>query len=36
MIMNLSTMPLWNIEGLICYALISGAVFAKGHQPVER
>jgi hypothetical protein len=36
MIMSLSTMPLWNIEGLICYALISGAVFAKGHQPVER
>lgn len=36
MIMNLSTMPLWNIEGLICYALIAGAVFAKGHQPVER
>jgi hypothetical protein len=36
MVMNLSTMPLWNIEGLICYALISGAVFAKGHQPVER
>jgi hypothetical protein len=36
MIMSLSTMPLWNIEGLICYALISGVVFAKGHQPVER
>ncbi|MFQ3189358.1 MAG: hypothetical protein ACI936_000482 [Paraglaciecola sp.] len=36
MIMSLSTMPLWNIEGLICYALISGAVFAKGHQPVDR
>jgi hypothetical protein len=36
MIMSLSTMPLWNIEGLICYALIAGAVFAKGNQPVER
>ncbi|MFQ3191019.1 MAG: hypothetical protein ACI936_002155 [Paraglaciecola sp.] len=36
MIMSLSTMPLWNIEGLICYALISGAVFAKKQQPVER
>jgi hypothetical protein len=36
MVMSLSTMPLWNIEGLICYALISGTIFAKGQQPVER
>jgi len=36
MIMSLSTMPLWNIEGLICYALIAGATFANGNQPVER
>jgi hypothetical protein len=36
MIMSLSTMPLWNIEGLICYALISGTIFARGQQPVER
>ena len=33
MVMNLSTMPLWNIEGLICYALIAGAIFAKGQSP---
>lgn len=33
MVMNLSTMPLWNIEGLICYALIAGAIFAKGQGP---
>ena len=33
MVMSLSTMPLWNIEGLICYALIAGAIFAKGHGP---
>jgi O-antigen ligase len=32
MIMSLSTMPLWNIEGLICYALIAGTIFAKGDQ----
>ncbi|MBN24185.1 MAG: hypothetical protein CL578_03930 [Alteromonadaceae bacterium] len=36
MIMSLSTMPLWNIEGLICYALITGAIFAKGHSPIAR
>ena len=36
MVMSLSTMPLWNIEGLICYALITGAIFAKGYPPIER
>jgi len=36
MVMNLSTMPLWNIEGLICYALIAGAIFAKGQPPISR
>lgn len=35
MIMSLSTMPLWNIEGLICYALIAGTIFAKGDQLAE-
>lgn len=36
MVMSLSTMPLWNIEGLICYALIAGAIFAKGQPPISR
>ena len=36
MVMSLSTMPLWNIEGLICYALVAGAIFAKGQPPISR
>ncbi|GAC23339.1 hypothetical protein GMES_1040 [Paraglaciecola mesophila KMM 241] len=36
MVMSLSTMPLWNIEGLICYALIAGTIFAKGQPPLTR
>tara|TARA_R110001583_G_scaffold76621_1_gene209438 strand:+ start:301 stop:1590 length:1290 start_codon:yes stop_codon:yes gene_type:complete len=36
MVMSLSTMPLWNIEGLICYALIAGAIFAKGQAPISQ
>ncbi|MBT0587616.1 O-antigen ligase family protein [Alteromonas oceanisediminis] len=32
LILNLATMPLWNIEGLIVYAIICAAIFA--HQPV--
>ena len=34
LVLNLATMPLWNIEGLIVYALLTGVIFA--FQPVKQ
>jgi len=32
LIMNLATMPLWNIEGLLFFAIVVGTIFSSGKQ----